>query len=62
LKGLGPVPALAGRSPSYLFRQLYDIQHGTRAGSWTTLMQPVVAKLSEEEMVAIVAYAASRAP
>jgi cytochrome c553 len=62
LKGLGPVPALAGRSPSYLFRQLYDIQHGTRAGSWTALMQPVVAKLSEAEMVAIVAYAASRAP
>jgi cytochrome c553 len=25
-------------------------------------MQPVVARLSEEEMVAIVAYAASRAP
>jgi cytochrome c553 len=62
LKGLGPVPALAGRSPSYLFRQLYDIQHGTRAGSWTALMQPVVAKLSEEEMVALAAYAASRAP
>ncbi|MFL5252812.1 MAG: c-type cytochrome [Rhodopila sp.] len=62
LKGLGPVPALAGRSPSYLFRQLYNIQHGTRAGSWIALMQPVVAKLSEEEMVAIVAYVASRTP
>ena len=62
LKGLGPVPALAGRSPSYLFRQLYDIQHGTRAGTWTALMQPVVAKLAEDDMVAIVAYAASRAP
>ena len=62
LKGLGPVPAIAGRSPSYLFRQLYDIQHGARAGSWIALMQPVVARLSEEEMVAIVAYAASRKP
>ncbi len=62
LKGLGPVPALAGRSPSYLFRQLYDIQHGSRTGSWTALMQPVVAKLGEEEMVAVAAYAASRAP
>jgi cytochrome c553 len=30
LKGLGNVPPLAGRSPSYLARQLYDIQHGTR--------------------------------
>src|SRR4029453_878874 len=24
LKGLGPVPGLAGRSPSYLVRQIYD--------------------------------------
>lgn len=62
LRGLGPIPALAGRSPSYLFRQLYDIQHGRRAGPWTALMQPVVAKLSEEDMVALVAYAASRPP
>lgn len=62
LKGLGPVPALAGRSPSYLFRQLYDIKHGARAGSWTALMQPVVAKLSEDDMVALAAYAASRPP
>ncbi|HEY4040421.1 MAG TPA: hypothetical protein VGM32_01100 [Rhodopila sp.] len=62
LRGLGPVPALAGRSPSYLFRQLYDIQHGSRAGSWTALMQPVVASLSEEDLVALAAYAASRTP
>ena len=26
LKGLGPVPRLAGRSPSYMARQLYDMQ------------------------------------
>ncbi|MDQ2712756.1 MAG: hypothetical protein M3Y24_11115 [Acidobacteriota bacterium] len=26
LKGLGPVPGIAGRSPSYLVRQLYDMQ------------------------------------
>jgi cytochrome c553 len=62
LRGLGPVPALAGRSPSYLFRQLYDIKHGTRAGSWTTLMQPVLANLDEQDMVALAAYAAARAP
>ena len=62
LKGVGPVPALAGRSPSYLFRQLYDIKHGTRYGAWTSLMQPVVVSLNEEEMVALAGYAASRAP
>ena len=33
LRGLGPIPRLAGRSPSYIARQLYDIQHGNRAGS-----------------------------
>src|SRR4051794_2885232 len=48
LKGLGPVPALAGRSPSYIIRQLYDIKHGTRDGSWTALMKSVVSKLSQE--------------
>lgn len=62
LRGLGPVPALAGRSPSYLFRQLYDIKHGARAGSWAALMQPVLANLDEQDMVALAAYAASRSP
>ena len=62
LKGLGPVPALAGRSPSYIMRQLYDIKHGTRNGDWAALMKPVVEKLSEEDMVAIAAYTASLAP
>jgi len=62
LKGLGPVPALAGRSPSYIVRQLYDIQHGVRNGTWTDLMKAVVTGLSEEDMVSIAAYTASRAP
>jgi cytochrome c553 len=62
LKGLGPVPALAGRSPSYIVRQLYDIQHGVRDGIWAELMKAVVAKLSEEDMVSIAAYTASRVP
>ncbi len=62
LKGLGPVPGLAGRSPSYIVRQLFDIQHGVRNGSWTELMKAVVAQLSEEDMVSIAAYTASREP
>ena len=32
LKGLGPVPGLAGRSPSYSARQMFDMQTGARAG------------------------------
>jgi cytochrome c553 len=62
LKGLGPVPPLAGRSPSYIVRQLFDIQHGQRAGSWTPLMQGVVRDLKPGDLVDIAAYAASRRP
>ena len=32
LKGAGNVPGIAGRSPSYLVRQMYDMQAGTRRG------------------------------
>jgi cytochrome c553 len=62
LRGLGPVPPLAGRSPSYIFRQLYDIQHGVRQGEWSELMRAPVAHLSEEDLVSIAAYLASRTP
>jgi cytochrome c553 len=62
LKGLGPVPGLAGRSPSYTARQLFDIQQGARKGLWSDLMKPVVAKLTEEDLVTISAYLASLAP
>lgn len=62
LQGLGPVPGIAGRSPSYIVRQLYDMQQGFRSGVWTELMKPVVAHLSEDDMLAIAAYTASRVP
>ena len=60
LEGLGPVPGIAGRSPSYLVRQLYDMQAGSRSGLWSELMKPVVAKLSAEDLLAVGAYLASR--
>jgi cytochrome c553 len=60
LHGLGPVPGIAGRSPSYEVRQLYDMQAGTRTGVWTELMKSVVARLSTDDMLAIAAYLASR--
>ena len=62
LNGLGPIPGLAGRSPSYLVRQLYDFQHGTRAGPWSPLMAPNVINLTLDDMVALAAYAASLPP
>ena len=60
LRGNGPVPGIAGRSPSYLARQMYDIQVGARHGEWAELMKPVVAKLTNEDFVNIVAYVSSR--
>jgi cytochrome c553 len=58
LKGLGDVPHIAGRSPSYIMRQLYDMKTGTRAGS-AQLMAQVVANLELDDMIAITAYVAS---
>ena len=62
LKGMGPVPGIAGRSPSYMSRQLFDMQRGTRNGSWTELMKPVVKDLSDRDVVDIVAYVSSLKP
>jgi cytochrome c553 len=62
LRGLGPVPRLAGRSPSYIARQLYDMQHGNRAGGWTPLMAPVVANLGPDDLLTAAAYLASLQP
>ncbi|PWT98439.1 MAG: hypothetical protein C5B51_29310 [Terriglobia bacterium] len=62
LKGLGIVPFLAGRSPSYIVRQLYDIKTGNRQGLWSPLMKEAVSKLTNEDMIAIAAYAASLKP
>ena len=59
LNGLGPVPGIAGRSPSYVVRQLWDIQRGTRKGTWSPLMQQVVAKLSQDDMLNLAAYIAT---
>jgi cytochrome c553 len=55
-------PSLAGRSPSYLARQLLDIQHYTRNGPGGEVMRPVVEKLSEDDILAITAYVASLTP
>lgn len=62
LKGLGGVPSIVGRSPSYVVRQLYDIQNGARAGTAAQLMKATVANLTVEDMVSIAAYLASRTP
>jgi cytochrome c553 len=62
LNGLGDIPPIAGRSPSYLVRQLVDTQKGNRRGEGVVLMQPVVANLTMSDIVAIAAYVSSRPP
>ena len=62
LSGLGPVPGIAGRSPSYTVRQLDDMQQKTLTGIWSDLMAPVVANLTNDDMLAIAAYTASLKP
>jgi len=62
LKGLKNVPPLAGRSPSYIVRQLYDMQSGARNGANLAQMKPVVANLSIYDIIDIAAYTASLEP
>jgi cytochrome c553 len=62
LKGIASVPGIAGRSPSYLVRQIYDFQQHARAGQAGALMSPVVEKLSHDDMISLAAYVASLTP
>ena len=62
LTGSGNVPSIAGRSPSYIVRQLYDIQSGARSGPDVIMMKPVVGKLTLEDMISLAAYLASLHP
>ena len=62
LKGVGDTPALAGRSPIYLARQLMDFQRGARNGVYASLMTDAVATLTERDIIDITAYLASLAP
>jgi len=62
LRGMAPdIPPLAGRSPSYLAREIFDIQQGMRAGSYPLLplMKKAVEKLTAEDIIDITAYLAS---
>jgi len=62
LKGGLLGPPLAGRLPTGIFRQLYGFQTGARNGEQAALMKPIVAKLTQKEMVDIAAYVASLEP
>lgn len=62
LTGTAIAPPLAGRSPSYVVRQLHDFRAGTRAGAASAQMLPTVEHLGQEDMIAVAAYVASLQP
>jgi len=62
LTGLGEVPRLAGLQPVYIARQLITMQNGASAGANAALMKKPVAKLSEDDIIAISAYLGSLPP
>jgi cytochrome c553 len=59
MKGDNIFPPIAGRSPSYVVRQLYEMQNGIRAGKGATKMRATVANLDMDDMIAIAAYLAT---
>lgn len=62
LRGTAVVPPLAGRSPSYLLRQLFAFRSGARAAPADLPMGAVVVRLEVQDMVSITAYLATREP
>lgn len=55
-------PPIAGRSPSYLFRQPYGFRTGARGGDTAQPMHQVVARLTQKDMISLAAYAGSLKP
>jgi cytochrome c553 len=62
LNGLGGIPPLAGRPPTYLVRQLWNYQSGERRGGMSAPMRAIAARLRVDEMLAMAAYLASLPP
>ncbi len=62
LRGMAVFPPIAGRSPTYILRQLYAFKNGTRHSTAAQPMLSVVAPLSVSDMIAVSAYAASLKP
>ena len=62
LKGHEDVPALAGRSPTYMVRQMNDMRIGARKGVALGQMKEIIDKLSAQDIVNVAAYIASLKP
>ncbi|HEY0701206.1 MAG TPA: hypothetical protein VGD60_00420 [Candidatus Acidoferrales bacterium] len=62
LRGKGSVPSIAGRSPSYIVRQIWDVQHGARNGAGVQVMRSAVANLTLDDIIDLAAYTSSLRP
>ena len=56
LTGTDVVPGIAGRSPTCIFRQLYEYRHGFRAGPESKPMIDVAKALNEADFLALAAH------
>jgi cytochrome c553 len=59
MRGLGNVPRLAGLHPIYIARQLYLFKDNTRNGVDAQLMKKPVARLTDDDILAVAAYLGS---
>lgn len=59
LQGMGDIPYLAGRSPTYIARELILFRLGKRTNPGAAPMRLEVAHLTLKEMIEVAAYAAS---
>jgi cytochrome c553 len=62
LKGVGVIPPIAGRSPTYILRQLLAFQTGARSGATGLPMRGVTKNLLIGNMIDAAAFAASLPP
>ena len=62
LMGTDKIPPIAGRSPTYLLRQLLAFRNGARTGDAAKQMTPTVENLTLGEMIDVVAYLGSLYP
>ncbi len=62
LKGGLVGPPIAGRYPTGVFRQLYAFKTGARNGLASGFMKPMVASLSQKDMIDLASYVGSLKP
>lgn len=62
LRGVAPAPPIAGRSPSYVLRQLLAFRNRMRVTDSAAMMRDVTSRLTLDDMIAVAAYVGSRKP